>query len=156
MSVEKVLRLSRWKMRAEGGASKQSGSCLQTAMTDRKPAWKSFARRLPGLLAAAAMAVICRAPAAIVADAAAPLFSFDSANGYAVAPPLRFADHILLVSTREIGDRCDDAAMQGLRYEEYMPPFEGAAGWRPLTAAEAAGELAQPMPTVVYLSLIHI
>jgi hypothetical protein len=145
-------------MRAEGGARwGHQEAVFTTAMTDRKPVWEFFCRRVARLWVAAAVTALGVAPTSIAADAHAPSaieaihVSAVSAGEYEVAPPPRTSDHILLISTRDIGLRCDDEAMRHLRYEEYVPPFEGVGGWRPLTAAEAAGELAQPMPTVMYV-----
>ena len=120
-------------------------------MMDRKPVRIYFARCLQCLGAVAATAVLGGAEGAIAADAAPRALSAVSADEYEVAPPRRASDHVLLISTRDIGLRCNAEAMRGLRYEEYVPPFDGVGGWRPLTATEAAGELAQPMPTVVYV-----
>ncbi len=61
-------------------------------------------------------------------------------------------DRILLISTRAVGLRCNSEAMTaGLRYEEYSLGDQSGGAWRQLSASEAAAQLDQPMPTVVYV-----
>ena len=57
-------------------------------------------------------------------------------------------DHILMISTRGIGTRCDVAAMAGgLRCERR----DANGRWRRLSWEETLADFAEPMPTVIYV-----
>ncbi|MBA3482807.1 MAG: hypothetical protein H0T51_13430 [Pirellulales bacterium] len=62
------------------------------------------------------------------------------------------ADRIYLISTRGIGTRCDcDAMAQGLRCEELVHDPSGVNHWNSLTWHELQSQLAEPLPTVVFV-----
>jgi len=103
-----------------------------TAMTSPAPVPIRWHLRRAAPLAAVAMLLVAAGPSACVADAP--------------------RDRILLISTREVGLRCDGAAMlANLRYEELEVDDHGQRAWRQLAPSEAAVQLSEPMPTVVYV-----
>jgi hypothetical protein len=60
-------------------------------------------------------------------------------------------DQVYLINTRSIGTQCEPANMSsGLLIEAYHGAG-GATGWRPLSWSELAGELRDPLPTIVYI-----
>jgi hypothetical protein len=57
-----------------------------------------------------------------------------------------------LISTRAIGTRCDGSSMQaGLQCEELVAQGYSARHWRTVEWDEVAAELAEPLPTVIYV-----
>ncbi len=62
------------------------------------------------------------------------------------------ADRVYLISTRSIGTRCDCSSMQsGLRCEELIAEGYSARYWRAVEWEEVAAELADPLPTIIYV-----
>lgn len=91
-----------------------------------------------------------RALATLIAAAVATTLTAGAPSAAHAAEPA--PDRILLISTRDVGLRCDASAMlAGIRHEEYVIDANGQRTWRRLSLAEASAQLAQPMPTVVYV-----
>jgi hypothetical protein len=70
----------------------------------------------------------------------------------AAAAPKLAGDHVLLVSTRPLGTRCDAAAMAaGLHCEQMVSDGRGNSQWRTISWSAVQADFAQPLPTVVYV-----
>jgi hypothetical protein len=119
-------------------------------MTDRSPTTSLAALPLSRALLAPLLAAIAWPWAALATETSSGAIDADdyAAESRAAEPA---HDRILLISTRAIGTRCTGAAMTELRYEQYVPSYEGRDAWRPMAPAEAAVELTRPRPTIVYV-----
>jgi hypothetical protein len=61
-------------------------------------------------------------------------------------------DRVYLISTRGIGTRCECSAMHsGLQCEELVAEGYSARHWRSVEWSDVAAELAEPLPTVIYV-----
>jgi len=70
----------------------------------------------------------------------------------ACASTSRADDRIYLISTRGIGVRCECSAMAaGLRCEQLIRDSDGAGRWQSVPWSDLAAELANPLPTAVFV-----
>jgi hypothetical protein len=120
------------------------------AMTDR-PFPTAHRRSNLWQFALAIAAALALSPALAAPPDVSPMrVVVDAAS--APAPQQLAGDHILLVSTRPLGTRCDGAAMAaGVHCEQMVRDARGNTQWRTIPWSAVLAEFAQPLPTVVYV-----